>query len=150
MSLTSPPLDQPTLPWRKRHPTAFMWAVGLGAVLTLIAVMVLVFSVVIGFMKSSDAYTGAVARARSAPAVISALGTPLQEGWFVTGNIHVSGPTGLAELAIPVSGPKGEATIYVDATKHVGAWQFDHLIVELESTHERIDLSPAAHSDNSK
>lgn len=130
------------VPWRKRHPALFGWAIGVGAALTLVGVMVFVFYVIIGFMKTSDAYVGALARTRSAPAVIAALGTPLKEGWFVTGNIHVSGPTGLAELEIPVSGPKGAATIYVEATKHLGAWQFDHLIVQLDQTHERIDLVP--------
>jgi hypothetical protein len=117
--------------------------VGIGAALILIGVIAFVFSVVVGFIKSSDAYVGAVARAKAAPAVVAALGAPLEEGWLVTGNIHVSGPTGLAELAIPISGPRGKATIYVEATKHLGVWQFDHLVVQLKSTHERIDLAPA-------
>jgi hypothetical protein len=144
--MTPPPLltQTPPLTWPKRHPTAFNWALGAGAVLVLTAVMVFVFSMIVGFIKSSDAYVGAIARAKASPAVTAALGAPLHEGWLVTGNIHVSGPTGLAELAIPVSGPKGQATIYVEATKHLGAWQFDHLVVQLEPTHERIDLAPIA------
>ena len=129
-------------PWRQRQPKLVYSVVGLGAALVLAGVIALVFTVVVGFIKSSDAYAGAVARAHAAPAVVAALGSPLQEGWLVTGNIHVSGPTGLAELAIPVHGPKGKATIYVEATQHLGEWQFDHLIVQLESTHERIDLAP--------
>ena len=129
-------------PWRQRQPKLFYTTVGLGAALVLAGVITLVFNVVVGFIKSSDAYVGAVARVHAAPAVVAALGAPLQEGWLVTGNIHVSGPTGLAELAIPVSGPRGHATIYVEATKHLGEWQFDHLVVQLDATHERIDLAP--------
>jgi hypothetical protein len=128
--------------WRKRHPQLFNTAIGVGGTLVLTGMIALFVSIVFGFMKSSDAYVGALARAKAAPAVIAALGTPLKEGWYVTGNIRVSGPTGLAVLAIPVSGPKGGATIYVEATKHLGEWQFDHLIVQLESTHKRIDLAP--------
>ena len=146
MSLPLPPNDQPPLPWRKRHPLLFNWSIGLGAALGLVGVVAFVFSVILGFIKSSDAYVGALARARSAPAVTAALGSPLKEGWLVTGNIHVSGPSGLAELAIPVSGPKGHGTIYVEATKNLGAWQFDHLVVQLEPSQERIDLVPAAPS----
>jgi hypothetical protein len=137
-----PPADQPPLSWPKRHPKLFIATIGAGAVLVLLAVTALVFSVVVRHIKSSEAYTGALARAQAAPAVVAALGTPLTPGWLVKGNIHMSGPTGLAELAIPVTGPKGRATIYVEATKHLGDWQFDHLIVHLEPSNERLDLSP--------
>jgi hypothetical protein len=130
------------LPWRKRQPKLFYAAIGLGAALVLTGVVALVFNVVVGSIKSSEAYVGALARTKASPAVAAALGSPLKESWLVTGNIHVSGPTGLAELAIPVSGPKGNATIYVEATRHLGDWQFDHLVVQLESSQERIDLAP--------
>lgn len=135
-------MESRPLPWRQRSPKLFYTAIGVGSALVLAGVIALVFTVILGFIKSSDAYVGALARAKSSPAVVSALGSPLAAGWLVTGNIHVSGPTGLAELAIPVSGPKGKATIYVEATKHLGEWQFDHLVVQLESTRERIDLAP--------
>ena len=62
----------------------------------------------------------------------------------MTGTIHVSGPTGLAELAIPLSGPKGDATLYVETSKQLGEWQFDHLIAQLKSTRARIDLAPVS------
>lgn len=140
MSVPSP-AEQPPLSWPKRHPKLFVATIGAGAVLVLLAVIASVFSAIVGHIKSSDAYTGALARAEAAPAVVAALGTPLKPGWLVTGNIHISGPTGLAELAIPVTGPKGRATIYVEATKHLGDWQFDHLIVHLEPSNERLDLS---------
>ena len=101
------------------------------------------FIFVTGTIKSSEAYVGAMERVRTAPAVTAALGAPIREGFMVSGNIHVSGPTGLAELEIPVSGPRGSATVYVDAAKRLGEWHFDHLIVQVASTHQRIDLAPA-------
>jgi hypothetical protein len=69
---------------------------------------------IMGLLKSSGAYTAAVARAIAAPAVIDALGTPIKEGFFVTGNISVKGvkrTSGKAELSIPITGPKADATI---------------------------------------
>lgn len=98
-------------------------------------------AVVMGFMRSSDAYSGAVARAKAAPAVIDALGSPVDDGYLFTGNIVVDGPTGKAELAIPIAGPKAAATLYVSAAKEVGLWHFDRLVVEINSNGKRIELS---------
>jgi hypothetical protein len=109
--------------------TGFVGVIG-GFALTLFTVM-----------RSTDAYKGAVARARDDDAVMQTLGTPIREGWIVTGSFHVSGPSGNADLAIPISGPKGDAEIYVEAKKSLGQWQFLHLIVEIQKTGQRIDLS---------
>lgn len=143
--MTAPlPAQETAAHWRHRHPRWFYSAVGTAAALVLIGLIAILLSVITGFMKSSDAYVGAVARAKSSPAIVSALGTPITEGWFVTGTIHVSGPTGLAELAIPLSGPKGHATLYVEASKRLGEWHFDHLMARVENTRARIDLAPVS------
>jgi len=96
---------------------------------------------VFGLLKSSDPYVQAVARTKASPAVTSALGTPVTEGFFTTGRINFSGGSGNAQLAIPMSGPKGNATVYVIAQQTVGQWHFSALIVHIESTGKRIDLS---------
>jgi hypothetical protein len=132
------------LPWHRRHPRALIAAILAGAVLVMSVMVVVVFMLVTGSIKTSEAYVGAMERVRADPAVTAAIGTPLAEGWLVTGNIHVSGPTGLAELEIPVSGPRGNATVYVDAAKRLGEWHFDHLIVQVAATRQRIDLAPPA------
>ena len=140
----SPPSpDTTALPRRWRHRPWFIPAIVVGGVLLFCGLMALMFSVFVGALKTSDAYVGALARTRSAPAVVAALGTPIEAGVFVTGTIHVSGPTGLAELEIPISGPQGRATIYVEAAKRLGEWNFDHLIVQIERTGARIDLVPS-------
>jgi hypothetical protein len=142
--MDSPPpiLEAAALPRPLRRRPWFVPVVVVGGILLFCGLMALMFSVFVGALKSSDAYAGALARTRSAPAVIAALGTPIEAGYFVTGTIHVSGPTGLAELAIPISGPQGRATIYVEAAKRLGEWHFDHLIVQVERTGARLDLAP--------
>jgi len=100
-------------------------------------------------VKSTDVYKDALARAKSHPAVIEALGSPVTEGFLVSGNTNVNGASGEANLAIPVSGPKGKGTIYVGAKKSLGRWDYSGLVLEIADTHHRIDLlgSPAgAHS----
>jgi Cytochrome oxidase complex assembly protein 1 len=91
-------------------------------------------------MKFSGAYTGAMERARASPQVAAVLGAPIREGFFVMGNVNTSGPSGSAQLAIPVSGPKGSATIFVDAKETLGEWHFDRLVVQVAGTGGRIDL----------
>jgi len=80
------------------------------------SVVVIVFSAV----KSTDVYKDALTRAKSHPAVIEALGSPVTEGFLISGNTNVNGASGEANLAIPVSGPKGKGTIYVAAKKSLG------------------------------
>ena len=119
------------------------WAVPSG-VFVLVAGFVgfcaLIVMLVFGVMKNSEVYQTAVSEAQAEPAVIGALGVPIEEGLFVTGNIQISGPTGSADLAIPVSGPEGNATIYVVAEKWAGEWQYSTLQVAVHGTGERIDL----------
>ena len=100
----------------------------------------LILLAVFGAMKSSDAYKGALARARAEPAVVEALGSPIKDGMFVSGSTNVNGASGHADLAIPIYGPKGEATLYVVAEKALGAWNYSNLVVEIKDTKKRIDL----------
>ncbi len=92
-------------------------------------------------MKNSDAYQGAILRIKNDPAAINALGFPIKEGMLFTGNINISGSSGRADLTIPVSGPKESATAYVLATKSLGEWHFDRLIIQTDDAKIRIDLS---------
>ncbi len=101
----------------------------------------LILMVVFGAIKSSDAYKTAVARASADPRVVNALGTPIKEGMLVSGSIKTSGPSGNADLSIPISGPKGKGTIYAVATKSAGQWRYSTLTVEVAGTGERIELN---------
>jgi cytochrome oxidase complex assembly protein 1 len=112
----------------------------LGLLVLFVAFAAAIVFLVFGIMKSSDAYKDAVAQAKTHQVVQEHLGEPLEEGLFVTGNINVSGSSGQASLAIPISGPKGKGTLYVEATKSVGQWRFATLMVEVRETGERIDV----------
>ena len=100
----------------------------------------LLISLVFGFIKSSEPYGQAMYTARTDTAVIAAMGTPIEDGFFVTGNIEVSPSSGYADLAIPISGPRGTGTIYAEAEKVQGEWYFDTLGVAVEETDQWIDL----------
>jgi len=146
MSAMPPPL--PVIQrsgWWSRH---WKWAVPvLSAVLLAFftAAVLLFMSALFGMIKSSDAYQQALQQAQRNPAVVAALGEPVEEGWLVMGNISVNGPSGEASLQIPISGPKGEGDVYVEATKSAGQWNYKTLLVRVDGAKESIDLLEATH-----
>ena len=89
-------------------------------------------------MTSSDAYRLAVERAMSDAEVVEALGEPIEPGWFVSGSVQVTGPTGTADIAVPLRGSRASGTLFVVATKSAGEWTFERLELEVEG--RRIDL----------
>lgn len=98
-----------------------------------------ILAIVFGALKSSDAYTEALARAQKDRRVQAALGEPIEAGFFVSGNISLNNDRGHADLRIPISGPNGNATIYVVANKAAGKWTYTRLDVVPDGG-ERIDL----------
>jgi hypothetical protein len=101
-----------------------------------------IFTIALRMMKSSEVYTEAVAKARASASVKALLGEPITEGFWVNGGIEVSGTTGKADFAIPLSGPKGSATLYVVATKRAGRWEFSTLEVAASDSGSRVYLRP--------
>ncbi|OGP55053.1 MAG: hypothetical protein A2Y65_04180 [Deltaproteobacteria bacterium RBG_13_52_11] len=142
MELQTPfPLPQEkSLTWWQRNWKWFVPVAGLAFLALFAAFIMLIITIVFGMIKSSDVYKDALATARTHPAVVKALGSPIKEGIFVMGSISVSGSSGQADLAIPISGPNGKGTIYAVASKHAGQWTFSKLVVEIKATKEIIDL----------
>ncbi len=144
MEIQSPP----PLPGQRQTPPATWWQrnwkwfvpVCIGSVVLFVGFIMLIFVAVFGMMKSSDAYKDALAMVRENQYVQEALGSPIEAGLLVMGNINVNGSSGHADLAIPVSGPYGEGTIYVVASKSAGRWTLLNLVTEIAATNERIDL----------
>lgn len=119
------------------------WLVPLGCltvVLLIVGFVTATMFFAFSMMKSSDAFKLAFAKAQASPMVVETLGEPIKSGLIVSGNINVNGPAGAADLAIPISGPKGDGTVYLKATKSMGEWTFEELVVKIEGTGERIDL----------
>jgi hypothetical protein len=126
--------------WWKRNWT---WFVPVGCLSMLVLLVVFVVSIaltVFSAMKSTYVYKDALARTQAHPSVIEALGSPIKQGFLVSGNTNVNGASGEANLSIPISGPNGKGTIYVAANKSLGQWNYSGLIVEIAKTHQRIDI----------
>ena len=126
--------------WWSRN---WKWVVPVGLVTPVLlcgAPIALILSVVFGAIKSSDVYTHSLATARANEHVKATLGEPVEPGFMLSGNININGPSGNANLAIPLSGPKASATLYVVAEKRAGKWEYSTMEVAPEGQGERIDL----------
>lgn len=141
--METPAQAQPAPGWWSRN---WKWFVPTGCCLTPLvlggAFVAFLVLVVFGALKQSDAYKNAVARAKADSHVTAALGTPISEGWYLSGKTNVNGGSGDADLTIPISGPKGKGTIYAVATRSAGEWTYSKLIVKIDATGETIDLGP--------
>ena len=137
---------QPQPSWWSRN---WKWAVPVGCLVLLVPPLLLtgfvggILAIVFGSMKSSDVYQQAFNLARSHPAVVEALGEPVEDGLFMGGQISVTGPSGSADISIPLHGPQGKGTIYAVATKSAGQWEYHTLEVAVEGRGDRIDLLEA-------
>lgn len=122
--------------WRWVFPAALVGVVALAAGLSL-----LVLTIIMHPSKSSEVYRQALQRASSDPRVLERLGEPVEPRWFVTGRVERTGPRGgLADMTIPLAGPRGEANLYVIGREHEGRWVVTKLILEPGTEGERIDL----------
>lgn len=95
-------------------------------------------------MRSSDVYQAAFQRAQNDSRVTAKLGSPLKKEILTKGQVQTYGPQGDAELAIPISGPRGKGTILVSAKRSAGEWKLKFLQVAIDGEAHRIDLLNAA------
>lgn len=138
---TPPPLVARRSWWSRN----WKWFVPTGCLTIIVAAaafLAIIFFSVFALMKSTPVYKTALERAKSNPQVIEALGTPIKEGYVITGSTHTEGPGGEVNIGIPISGPKGKGTIYVVADKVANRWTYRTFEVEVDGRPDRIALLP--------
>lgn len=111
-----------------------------GYLAVLLGVMIVAVCFAFEMIRNSDVSKNAFAMANTNAIVLQRLGEPLNRGFFTSGTIEISGPSGHADIAIPISGPKGKRTIYAVARKSTGHWQFVTLEVAFSGDDRRLDL----------
>ena len=140
---TPPPMPQPATPgWWSRN---WKWGVPVMAISMLALIVGFVFLIffgIFGMMKSAEPCKNAFAKAAANPQVQVQLGVPIEEGFFLSGNVSTVGARGHATMSIPISGPKGTGCIYLQAKKSAGTWTYSTLEVTIEGKPEKIDLKP--------
>jgi cytochrome oxidase complex assembly protein 1 len=126
--------------WWQRN---WKWVVPVGCASMIVLLAGFVFSLVFfvfSVIRSTDVFRDAVERAQASPEVQAELGAPVEQGWWVSGSVETSGPSGSADISIPLEGSEKDGTLYAVAHKSAGRWSYDTLEVEVEGKEERIDL----------
>ena len=100
------------------------WLVPTGC-LTIIVIPLLLIGGIVGFafkaFGSSWPVEHGVERAGQHTQVVEALGEPIERGWWASGTIKYEGSSGYADVTVPISGPKGDARLYIIASRRAGA-----------------------------
>ena len=143
---STPPIPgsvPPQIPAQKSN--AGKWVLfGCGGCLGLLALGVVAFAAIfyfaMGVIKNTDVYADAFKKAEQSAEVQAALGTPIETGFMFQGNVSITNGAGTADITVPLSGPKGEGTMKVKASKSPGGpWQYSVLEVQL-SDGNKVDL----------
>jgi hypothetical protein len=126
----------------------WMWFVPTAGCLTLVIAATLmaggIFALVLGTLKSSDVYKGALTRAEQNTTLQGEIGLPIEPGFFVSGSINKTILFSRANLSFSVSGPKGKANVYVVARKSAGPWEYSVLTATVQGSGRRIELVASA------
>src|SRR3712207_1096000 len=102
-----PPARQPQQKGCVGRNWKWMLPVGcLGLILAGVALIGGIVFVAMSAIKSSEVYKGALGVVQTHPAAVERLGQPINDGWFVQGNVKFDATGGSANLQIPLSGPK--------------------------------------------
>jgi len=98
------------------------------------------FFMLIFSMLKGEAYNQSLFALRENPEVIELIGSPIEPGYFISGSISTSGPNGQASIQYNISGSKSSAVVYVYASRHLGAWNLDTVVVNSEESHKKINV----------
>ncbi|AAZ26769.1 cytochrome c oxidase assembly factor Coa1 family protein [Colwellia psychrerythraea] len=108
--------------------------------LILLFVVFPLFFTLIGSMLKGEAFDQSMVSISQNTEVIEVVGEPIEAGYFVMGSIQTSGAKGEASLQYSISGPKGEADVYVLAYKEMEAWSLHNVIVHIPETDKKIQI----------
>lgn len=138
MSPSVPPIIDGSSQQRQKQPLLSKYWKRYVAIAACFAV--LLFGGVSLTLGDSEVSKMAVAAAESNLVVKQRLGDPIKRGFFTSGSIEINGSSGHADLEVPISGPRGKATIYAVANKSAGIWKFETLNVAFDDASPRLPL----------
>lgn len=126
--------------WWQRNWKWFVPVGCFGFIMLALAGFAMLFALIMGGMRNAEVTQLAISMANEHAELVAAIGEPIEPRGFISGSINTSGPSGEADLAIPVVGPRGRATLYGEATRRQGQWSYQVLVAELEDDGPRLDL----------
>jgi hypothetical protein len=126
--------------WLERNS---LWKIPLGClilVVLLAAFSIMVMTIITSSFRHTEVYQQAMAQTTANPQVRELIGEPIKPAWLISGEMHLNGSSGNANLLIPISGPRGRGKIHAVAHKRDGIWRFTWLHVDMANHSTSIDL----------
>jgi hypothetical protein len=100
-----------------------------------------IFWFIMSMIRGADASQMSLQAAQSSEVMRRELGEPIALGWLVTGSISITNGNGRADITVPVSGPKGAASIHTVGSKKAGSpWTFSTMKATIEADGQTVDL----------
>ncbi len=116
------------------------WRAALVIVGVALAGGVTLTGIALGAIKGSDAYRTSRDYLTDRPAVVSALGAPIDDGFFPTGSVKRNGDFGSAELSFDLKGSRAQGRALVSSHRDGQRWVIDR--ARLQVGNELIELTP--------
>jgi hypothetical protein len=123
-----------TLAWVKRH-----WTLSLHFIL---ATAVIGIALSFWSIRVSPPAQLAFAQAKSNPIAASILGSPVRQGFFVTGMVDHLRSGQYADVQMNLYGPSGQGKLYGNAVKMNDVWQLTTLELAVDGRPGRVNLLP--------
>jgi hypothetical protein len=95
---------------------------------------------------NSDLYKLSLEQIRSDQRVTELLGSPIESGWFISGELNNSSTTGHGELGYTISGPKAHAEVLVVGDKRFD-WKIGTLMVRVDGHSDLVLQTRAEEND---
>ncbi|MDT0606571.1 cytochrome c oxidase assembly factor Coa1 family protein [Croceitalea rosinachiae] len=123
-------IPQPS--WWKRN---WKWVLPVSGCLTLIIGAIVIFTSiyfgVTNMMEGSQPYEYAHELINQDEELLKILGSPIEKDGVVQGNINWINGNKSAKMTIPIAGPNGSGTLYIDASGRNDEWIYHEIRVEV-------------------
>lgn len=129
--------------WYQKNKKWFLPTVIVGPILLISLLTVGFLSLVFGLMKNSTLYQKSLTRCKANSEVVAHLGRPIEESFFVRGNISTTNGSGSGDIVYSLEGPNGEVYVHTSGKCFLGVWVINELEVKLMGKEKIIDLTPS-------
>lgn len=129
--------------WWKKN---WLWVIPLVGCLTIIIMFFIfigsIFYGVTSVLEESQPYQYALEKINQDDEITDELGWPIKKDGFIISKYNYNNGKKTTKLSVPVSGPKGSGTLFVEASFDSAKdenWIYDVIRIEIKD-HENIDL----------
>ncbi len=108
--------------------------------LAIIPIVILAATSVTVYFRHTDAFRCASTFISNSAALRERLGSPIRDGWSVSGSLQQSLDEGTAHFEVPVAGPRASGHLLIDLRKSSGVWSVTSCYLRIGESKEPIKV----------